>query len=174
MGLKETFCALAKGTPRADGWLVDADKIIREFEGLHEVMPDGFIQAYPDPATGAKPWTIGYGSTGPDVSKGIIWTEAQCNARLLSDLTERFGPAVDKLCDGLPVKPHEKAALVSFVYNLGEGRLEESTLLRMYRDGNIGGAGNQFLRWHYANGKSLKGLIRRREAERALFLGIPK
>jgi GH24 family phage-related lysozyme (muramidase) len=173
MGIREAFCGLGKDSP-VDGWLVKADKIIREFEGCHKVLPDGLVQAYPDPATGAKPWTIGYGSTGPDVSKGIVWTQAQCNARLLSDLTERFGPAVDKLVDGVPIKPREKSALVSFAYNLGEGRLEESTLLRKFRDGNVAGAADEFLRWTYANGKHMRGLARRREAERALFLGIPR
>lgn len=173
MGIREAFCGLGKDSP-VEGWLVKADKIIREFEGLHTVMSDGFIQAYPDPATGGKPWTIGYGSTGPDVSKGIVWTRAQCEARLLSDLTERFGPAVDKLCKGVPVNANQKAAMVSFCYNLGEGRLEESTLLRKFRDGNIAGAGDEFLKWIYANRKPMKGLIRRREAERALFLGIPR
>lgn len=170
---REGLCRLM-GKAQEPSWVAIADKLIREFEGLHKVLPSGMVQAYPDPATGSKPWTIGYGSTGEDVHRGTVWTKAQCEARLLSDITERFGPAVDKLCDGVPTTPNQKGAMVSFAYNLGEGRLEESTLLRMHRDGNIGGAGEQFLRWTYANGKHMKGLQRRREAERAVYLGIPR
>lgn len=160
--------------PESSGWLVLADKIVREFEGCARIRPDKLVEAYPDPATGGKPWTIGWGATGPDVKPGTVWTQAQCDARLLHDLNARFGPAVDKLCEGVPTTPNQKAALVSFVYNLGEGRLEESTLLRKFRDGNVAGAGQEFLRWTMAGGKHLKGLVRRREAERALFLGIPR
>jgi lysozyme len=172
MGIKEALARL-RGRAPEPSWLVMADKIIREFEGCHEPIGKGYYKAYPDPATGSKPWTIGWGSTGDDVNRGSVWTQAQCDARLLSDLTTRFGPAVDELVDGVPTTPNQKAAMVSFCYNLGEGRLEESTLLRKHRDGNIGGAGNEFLKWIYANRKPMKGLIRRREAERALYLSIP-
>ena len=173
MGIKDALSRLTGRAPEST-WLVMASKIVREFEGCAKVLPSGMVQSYPDPATGSKPWTIGWGSTGPDVTRATVWTQAQCDARLLHDLNSRFGPAVDKLCAGVPMSANEKAALVSFVYNLGEGRLEESTLLRKYRDGNVGGAGQEFLRWTYANGKQMKGLVRRREAERALFLGIPR
>lgn len=152
-------------------WLVQADKIIRRFEGCHKVLPSGMVQAYPDPATGSKPWTIGWGSTGEDVHRGTVWTQAQCDARLLSDLTERFGPAVDEMLEE-PALPHEKAALASFVYNLGEDQLRRSTLLRVHNAGNKRAAADQFLHWVYANGKVMKGLVRRREAERRLYLGL--
>lgn len=157
-----------------DGWLPLADKIVREFEGCSRILATGAVTSYPDPATGGEPWTIGYGSTGPDIKKHTVWTKAQCDARLLHDLNARFGPAVDKLTKGVPVAANQKAALVSFAYNLGEGRLEESTLLRKFRDGNTRGAADEFLKWTFANGKQMRGLVKRREAERALFLGIPR
>lgn len=160
--------------PENGGWLTLATKIIKEFEGCHRKLATGAVTSYPDPATGEKPWTIGWGSTGPDVKKFTVWSQAQCDARLLHDLNARFGPAVDKLCEGVELTPGMKAALVSWVYNLGENRLEESTLLRKLRDGNVTGAGQEFLRWTYAGGRQMRGLVRRREAERALFLGIPR
>lgn len=172
MGILDSLRAMKAAVEPS--WLSLAIKIVREFEGCAKVLPSGMVQAYPDPATGSKPWTIGWGSTGADINRGTVWTQAQCDARLLHDLNARFGPAVDKLCEGVPTTAPQKAALVSFAYNLGEGRLEESTLLRMHRDGNIGGAGDQFLKWIYANRKPMKGLVRRREAERALYLGIPR
>lgn len=159
--------AAITGTPQ---WVPLALAIVKKFEGCAKKLPSGMVQAYPDPATGSKPWTIGWGSTGPDINRGTVWTQAQCDERLLSDVTERFGPAVDKLCEGVPTTPGQKAALVSFAYNLGEGALEESTLLRLHRDGKTQAAADQFTRWVFAGGKRMAGLVRRREAERALYL----
>lgn len=171
MGLRDKLGAMVD---RALGdWLVLADRIIRQFEGCERKTHDGFIQAYPDPATGGRPYTIGWGSTGPDVTKGIVWTQATCDARLLKDLQDKFGPGVDKLCAGVPTPPHQKAAMVSFAYNVGLHNLEESTLLRKHRDGNPGAA-DEFLKWTYANHKHMPGLVKRRTAERALYLGKPQ
>lgn len=61
-------------------------------------------------------------------------------------------------------------ALASFVFNLGAGRLRSSTLLRKLNAGDYVGAANQFLLWDKAGGKPLKGLTKRRQAERKLFL----
>ena len=66
---------------------------------------------------------------------------------------------------------NEFDALVSFVFNLGSGNYRSSTLLRKLNAGDKLGAADQFLRWNKAGGKVLSGLTRRREAERALFLG---
>jgi len=62
------------------------------------------------------------------------------------------------------------SALVSFVFNLGEGALKGSTLLRVLNAGGYLKAADQFLRWTYAGGLILKGLVLRRSAERQLFL----
>jgi hypothetical protein len=75
----------------------------------------------------------------------------------------------------VPVNPNEFSALVSFAYNLGAEALRKSTLLRLLNAHNYAGAAGQFSRWTYAAGKQLPGLVRRRAAERALFLtpGVP-
>lgn len=159
--------------PHTDtGWLPLADRIVREFESCARALPNGNFLAYPDPATGNDPWTIGWGSTGPEIRKGVIWTKAQCDARLLHDLLSVYGPAVDRLTAGNPTSDHQKAALTSAVYNLGETNIGRSALLRFHNDGNYLGAAEQFLRWNRAGGKVMRGLTRRREAERALYLGI--
>jgi lysozyme len=44
--------------------------LIQQFEDCARKLPDGRFAAYPDPATGSDPWTIGWGSTGPDIHKG--------------------------------------------------------------------------------------------------------
>jgi lysozyme len=51
--------------------------------------------AYPDPATGGNPWTIGYGQTGPDIHPGLYWTDEQCDAALSRSLSEVFDPALN-------------------------------------------------------------------------------
>lgn len=152
------------------GWLVLAAQCVRDHEGCSKpIGGGGMFQAYPDPASGGAPWTIGWGSTGPDVTKGTVWSQAQCDARLLHDLVT-LGGQIDELCKGIPVNNNEKAALCSIAYNIGIGRLEESTLLRKFRDGNVAGAADEFLKWHFANSKSMPGLIKRRADERTLFL----
>lgn len=152
-------------------WLPLADTLIRRFEGCAKKTAAGLVAAYPDPASGGDPWTIGWGSTGRDVKPGTMWTQAQCDARLLHDLLAVYGPAVAKLTFGHDTSAHETAALVSFCYNLGAANLASSTLLKLHNAGNKHAAADQFLRWNKAAGKVMAGLTKRREAERALYLG---
>jgi lysozyme len=70
----------------------------------------------------------------------------------------------------IPLTSNQHAALVSFVFNLGAGRLRASTLRAMLNRGEYAGAADQFMRWVYAGKKKLRGLERRRAEERALFL----
>jgi Phage-related lysozyme (muraminidase) len=69
-----------------------------------------------------------------------------------------------------PLPDGVRVALTSFVYNVGPGSYGGSTPLRMLRAGDIRGACNQLPRWVYAGGKKLRGLERRREAERQICL----
>ena len=48
------------------------DVLIKPFEGLAKLLPDGRVAAYPDPGTRGHPWTIGYGSTGPDIQPELF------------------------------------------------------------------------------------------------------
>ena len=124
------------------------------------------LHAYPDPATGGDPWTIGYGSTGKDVYRGVVITEEQAEALLLKDLS-RFEAGVTKLA---PMSTDNQfAALVSFAFNLGLENLKTSTLLRMHNAGDYKGAQKQFIRWNKANGKIMPGLTTRRQAEATLY-----
>ena len=58
------------------------DVLIKPFEGLAKRLPDGRVQAYPDPGTRGHPWTIGWGATGPDINPDTIWTMEQCEDAL--------------------------------------------------------------------------------------------
>jgi len=137
--------------------------LIKSFEGCR-------LTAYPDPATGGDPWTIGWGATGPGIRKGVVWTQAQADARLVSDV-KRFAVEVETLLGGAPTAQHQFDALVSFAYNVGAANLGKSTLLKRHKAGAYGAAAEQFGKWIHANGKVLNGLVRRRAAEAAMYRG---
>lgn len=69
-----------------------------------------------------------------------------------------------------PLNANQHAALVSFTFNLGAGRLRASTLRRKLNALDYAGAAGEFGRWVYGGGKKLRGLVARREEERRLFL----
>ncbi|MBX2865588.1 MAG: lysozyme [Leptolyngbyaceae cyanobacterium MAG.088] len=132
--------------------------LIKSFEGLR-------LKAYQD-AVGV--WTIGYGTTR-GVKPGQSISEAQAEAFLKSDL-DRFEQAVNQAVR-IPINDNQFAALVSFTYNVGSGAMRSSTLLKKLNRRDLYGAANEFPRWNRAGGRVLAGLTRRRNAERALFLG---
>lgn len=141
-------------------WIGCALSLVKKVEGCK-------LTAYPDPATGGDPWTIGYGATGPDIHEGTVWTQEQAD----NDLSERLREIGREIDDRVfvPLTPQQKAALASFIYNIGIGAFEKSTLLRRLNDGDYAGAAQQFARWDKAAGKVMAGLIRRRKLEAELF-----
>lgn len=139
-------------------------KLITSFEGLE-------LNAYPDPATGGDPWTIGYGHTGAEVKKGLKYTKEQAEAVLISDLM-RFERAVEAAVT-VELQQWQFDACVSLCFNIGPGNFKSSTLVKKINQGDAAGAADQFLRWDKAAGKVMAGLTRRRKAERAMFLGQP-
>jgi lysozyme len=145
-------------------------RMIQQFEGCEKKRPDGSFEAYPDPGTGGDPWTIGWGSTGVDIKKGIIWTADQCEARFSRHLSE-FAREVKAALGAAPTSQAQFDALVCFAYNVGVPNLKSSTLLRKHKAGDFAGAAAEFARWNKANKKVMAGLTRRRAAEAALYAG---
>lgn len=145
--------------------------LIKFFEGCGKRRPDGRYEAYPDPATGRAPWTIGWGTTGTDVKQGTIWTQAQCDARFTTDVAYVAGK-VASMIGAAPTGQHQFDALVALAYNIGFGNLGGSTLLARHKAGDYAGAQAQFARWNKASGQAMAGLTRRRAAEAALY-GTP-
>lgn len=151
----------------------DGIALIKRFEGCARLRPDGLIEAYPDPGTGANPWTIGWGATGRDdfsngfIGPGTRWTQSQCDARLAQDL-ERYAADVAAAIGSAPTTQAQFDALVSFHYNTGA--IARATLTRRHKAGDHDGAAREFARWNRAGGRVLKGLVRRREAEAELYL----
>lgn len=114
--------------------------------------------------------TIGWGSTGPDIKLGMTWTQEQADARFTADLA-RFARKVSEAIGDTPTTQGEYDAMVSLAYNIGVAAFTRSTLARQHRDGNKKSAAEQFLRWVRQGSKVLPGLVRRRAAERLMYLG---
>lgn len=133
--------------------------LIKSFEGLR-------LSAYRCPA---GVWTIGYGHTGPDVKTGQHITPAEAEALLRGDL-DRFESGVNSFLDAAPTTDNQFAAMVSLAFNIGLGAFQRSTVLRQHKAGNRQRAAAAFLMWVKGGGRTLPGLVRRRTAERALYL----
>lgn len=111
-------------------------------------------------------WTIGYGHTA-NVKTNQKITKQQAENLLKEDLAV-YEKGVEKLVK-VRLNQNQFDALVSFTYNCGIGALRSSTLLKKLNNGDFASASKEFLRWNKSNGKVLKGLVRRRKAEKALF-----
>lgn len=106
-----------------------------------------------------------YGHTGPELHKGQTFTDEQCLAQLQADLV-KHAAALD--CVKQPLSDGQKAAFLSFAFNVGNSAFCGSTLARKANAGDIRGACAELSRWTYAGGKQLPGLVNRRKAEREL------
>ena len=142
-------------------------ELIKRFEGLHKVQPDGMVTSYRCPA---GKWTIGYGSV-KGVRSGMKITKEEAEELLIKDIKDH--EAYVKQYVQVPLTQGQYDALVSFVFNLGGGNFRSSTLLKKLNKGLYDEAPEQFMRWNKArvDGKltALKGLTRRRAAEAAIF-----
>ena len=119
-------------------------------------------------------WTIGYGHTGAidgiKISTGIKITETKAEELLKKDLV-RFESAINALIlPHCPLNQNQFDALVSFCFNVGITAFSRSTLAKLLTQKRYAEAAEQFKRWNKGGGKVLPGLVKRRSAERALFL----
>ena len=141
-------------------------ELVKSFEGLR-------LDSYRCSAGVA---TIGWGHTGPDVQIPMTITLEEAETLLSGDLA-RFERGVEAMLTGYEASDNEFSALVSFAFNVGLANLATSTLLKRHKAGNRMGAANAFLAWDKARNpatgklRQLPGLLRRREAERRLYLG---
>jgi len=136
--------------------------LIKEFEGLR-------LEAYKCPA---GVWTIGYGTTaragvGIKPEAGMAVTEAEAEWYLEQSVA-KFAAGVEAVITA-PVDENEFAAMVSLAYNIGMTGFRKSSALRHFNAGDKAKAAAAIKLWNKAGGKVLAGLVRRREAEVALF-----
>jgi lysozyme len=122
-------------------------------------------------------WTIGYGTTamagvGIDPKPGMRITEAQAEEYLRRGV-EKFAREIRPHITA-PINENEFAAFVSLAYNIGPGAFRKSSALRHFNQGNKAKAADAILLWNKAGGKVLRGLVNRRQDERALFLARPQ
>ena len=141
--------------------------IIEQFEGFS-------AKPYPDPATGAKPYTIGYGTTAYPNGKKVTMkddevTVEQARAYLQDYITKNVKPTIDNFVKQ-ELNANQMSAIASFIYNLGATNFKSSTLLKLInknsKDPNIAA---EFMKWNKANGKVMNGLTRRRQAESEIY-----
>jgi len=145
------------------------DQLIKPFEGLARKRADGLVQAYPDPGTGGRPWTIGWGATGPGIVEGTVWTMEQCEDALDHHI-QYFALGLVKLSPAIKDEPDRRfAAVLSWVYNCGLGNYRISTFKKRIDAKNWEGAAEECMKWNKAAGRVLPGLTRRRAAEAVLM-----
>jgi len=135
----------------------DGLSLTEQFEGCE-------LTAYQDQV---GVWTIGYGHTGADVTPGLTITQDQAQALLAQDVTSAAA-CVNSVVT-VALTQDEFDALVDFVFNLGAGAFTGSTLLRDLNAGDFTATAAQFDLWDHAGGAVVAGLLRRRQAEEALF-----
>lgn len=163
----QTLSALSKkNNPKTYSISSEGVAFIKSFEGFS-------LDSYDD---GVGVWTIGWGSIkdlqGNPVKKGQKIDNSIANKLFKRDL-QSFENAVNRLVT-VPLSQNQYDALVSFSYNVGIGALSGSTLLKKLNVGDYTGAAESFMSWDKGrvNGKlvEIKGLTRRRKAEKELFL----
>lgn len=154
-------------------------EFIKSFEGLE-------LNAYADPI---GIFTIGYGTIkypdGTSVKKGDTCTEQEAEQYLEHEVNLK-ADGVNKSIKETPINQNQFDALVSFAYNLGNGALQTSTLLKkllkdphdstIYQyttdaNGKPIADSCEFTKWCRAGGKILSGLLRRRAAEADIYAG---
>ena len=138
-------------------------QIVKSFEGIA-------LKPYLCPAS---VWTVGYGATRSSTGRPIDQdmepiTEAEAEALLIRDLESSEG-WISRLIK-TALTENQYSALVSFTFNVGAGALQRSTLRMKLNRSEYLGAADEFPKWRMAGGRILAGLVRRRAAEKALFL----
>lgn len=112
-------------------------------------------------------WTIGWGHTGPEVVRGLCWSQAKADQVLLEDLSAE--EACVSFHVTVPLTQNEFNALVSLIHNIGCGAFTSSHLLRYLNDSNYDAASAEVPKWDHDNGKEIPGLKHRRLEEQSLF-----
>ena len=140
-----------------------AADLCRHFEGLS-------LKPYICPAGYA---TIGYGATFYPNGKRVLITDSPITKEYADEILaydlEKFLAGVLVQCPVLSGQTNRLAAITDFAFNLGLGRLKASTLKRKINAQDYEGAEKELAKWVRGGGRVLPGLVRRRNAEIALF-----
>lgn len=139
-------------------------ELIKQFEGLS-------LKPYLDSVNIP---TIGYGNTYYPTREKVTMSDTPITKEYATELLsytaqKDFGSFINKVVK-VKLNQNQFDALVSFAYNLGNGNLQNSTLLKKVNSGDFIGASNEFIKWNKVGKKELAGLTKRREKEKKLFL----
>jgi lysozyme len=134
---------------------------VPQFEGM-------ILRGYRDPI-GIVTACAGHTATAV---LGKPYTREECERLLNDDLAMHAAGVLQ--CSpilGRPENVHERAAVVSFAFNVGTAAYCKSTMARKFNAGDMAGGCAEFPKWIYAGGKVLPGLVKRRATERAICEG---
>lgn len=135
-------------------------------EACAKILSDATVEAYWDKI--GNVWTIGYGTTGPGIAEGTVWTMDQCRQALNVRLMQASQQLQQLSAPQSTWPPGLLDALTDFVYNEGATRYRTSTLRACVATADWRGVYQHFSEWDEAGGVVVRGLINRRQAERNL------
>lgn len=130
--------------------------LLKRFEGCK-------LTAYQD---GGGVWTIGYGSTD-GVREGQTISQSEADEKLETDVEDHD---ITDLLEGAETSQNQFDAMTSLAFNIGIDAFAGSSVLKRHKEGNYPRAADCFLLWKYDNGVVVPGLLKRRNAERELYL----
>jgi len=151
----------------------EALKLIKSFEGYLKRLRDGTDRVKPYLCPAHVP-TIGYGSIKYDNGRRVRMgdppiTRNRALELLAWEIEQICEPGVDRSVRR-KLHPLMRGALISFAFNCGTGALRRSTLLKRVNAGRWEDVPKQFAKWRMGGGRVLRGLVRRRVAEAAMFM----
>lgn len=141
-----------------------------DFKVLAQLIKDSEgckLSAYQCPA---GVWTIGWGCTGADIKKGLVWTQEQADAELDILVHDAIRKAMKASPSLVLASANKVIAIADFIYNLGIGNYSKSTLKKYVDQSNWLAAAGEIKKWDKAGGVTLKGLTIRRKKEANLLL----
>ena len=148
---------------------IAATAVVKRLEGFYSTPYDD---------NGSKPggtWTIGYGSIVDGGNKPVTKETSPITESAAEQLLRRDMLGAAKEVDlrvNVDLLEYEAAALISWTYNLGGGNLSKSTMLKCINSGKKADIPLEMRKWINHEGTPLVGLLRRRWAEAAIFIGM--
>lgn len=114
-------------------------------------------------------WTIGYGCTGPEITRGTIWTQDKADSELARRLAGEFVPALLAAL-GKPLPDAACAALICMLWNVGAGAVKAPQFAAALKYGDPMAIAMQFPKWDKVGGQSNAAILARRLREQKAFL----
>lgn len=148
--------------------------LIKKWESYQTALPNGDCMAYLDTVANRGSWspgydglwTIGWGSTGPYITKGTVWTRLRAEAALRDEVNEKAAE-IEAYLTNKNLNDNQFGALVSLAYNVGTAGIHG--ILTLVNEGKLAQAGAAFPEYDHSDGVVIQGLLNRRLDEQELF-----